>query len=383
MSAIQALRTPKTVNTLGHTALLLEKYPLVCRGILDTAGLAVPVIALARTQQERREKILDRVIVIGSAFFLAPLHAWTLMRVMARANRVPKDLMRLSFQDLQTRRRFSQALKTLQSNSPQGVIRVNDALRKRLLRAKINMLVPDLILECLLIGGAGWMTNLFTRMSTGKNMFSGEQKATSQDNLNRLYETEKDYQRSEKLRILGSLALSVGMPVTLGLLLKHALLRRPSSSSNLVKGLRKRAHYFDYRNGTWMSMPSLGIVITAQFFGHLFAARNPRELRENFIREGMLNAIFFWGDATWRLLLAKGLYRSLKLPSPEHRMDRIQAMPLPARLKTRWLNAAGRQLWVALALNSATLAGAIVLNNRLTQKKVESDVANKLGVSSR
>lgn len=369
MSSIRLVPVAQLANTL-------QNYELINRGILDTAGAAVPVISWARTSQERREKILDRVIVIGSSFFLAPIHAGLMMHVSARTKRIPISMMRINYTQLKTLSEFKTALKTL--SKAKTTFRITENLRKRVVQAKVNMLMPDLILECLLMGGVGWITNMFSRMQTGRNRFSGEQNATSQENLNKLYKIESSYQKNEKWRLLGTLALSIGMPLTLGFLLKKSLASQRGPASNLLKAIRNKAHYFDYKNGIWMSMPSLGIVVTAQFFGHLFSARNMRELRENAIRETMMNAIFFWGDYIWRKILAKLSYRSLKFPSAETSMQKIRAMRLPVKLKTRWLNTVGRQSIAALILNSATLAGAIILNNYLTQKKVEADVKTKL-----
>ncbi len=88
------------------------------RGILDTLGAAVPYISLARNPQERREKIVDRSIIIGSAFVLAPLHAWFFMRAMAKTLRIQPELMRVSFSHLKNTETLKQGLASLRREIP-------------------------------------------------------------------------------------------------------------------------------------------------------------------------------------------------------------------------------------------------------------------------
>ena len=54
------MTTPIRFNTFVKSAMYLQEYDLVSRGILDTLGAAIPIISLARTPQERKEKILAR-----------------------------------------------------------------------------------------------------------------------------------------------------------------------------------------------------------------------------------------------------------------------------------------------------------------------------------
>jgi hypothetical protein len=65
---------PILLNSFTHWTKWFQDRPLLNRAVLDTAGYAAPSIALTRDPVERKEQTLDRILVIGSAFFLAPRH---------------------------------------------------------------------------------------------------------------------------------------------------------------------------------------------------------------------------------------------------------------------------------------------------------------------
>ena len=288
-------------SPLTKAAVFIQEHDLVSRGVIDTLGTATPIIGMARTPQERREKIIDRIVVIGSLFILAPLHAWVLMQGAAKINRIPSALMALSFKQLQGPKTLQHALRTLSQKAPVlkriaslSNTRQLEQLRQKVIAAKVDMFVPDLTLECLIMGGVGWITNFFSRKLTGRNRFSGELKATSEENLEALYKKERGYQNTERYRMLATLGISFATPLILGYLLKKSMQPRFQKGA-FLKWCRQRAPWFDYHNGYWMSSTTLWTVCNVQLSGHLLSARNARELRENFIRENMLTFICMQG----------------------------------------------------------------------------------------
>ena len=363
-------------NVLVKTAVYLQDHDLVSRGILDAAGTAGPVISLARTPQERREKIIDRTVVIGSAFVLAPFHAGAFMKAMAAAFNIPADFMKLSYKELTSTQALQKGLARLAQARKHAVIIPAiplETLRQNVVRAKTHMFIPDLMMECLIFGGVGWITNIVSRLYTGKNRFSGELKTTSKRNLDALYEKEKGYAKNERLRLIATLAMSFGLPLGIGLLLKKAMLA-PNGASPVLNWARSKAHYFDYKDGYWMSLPSMGIVVAMQFAGHLLSARNPRELKENFLRETMMNAIFFWGNAAWMWAFSRLLFKPFGVPVETSVRKLMEKSPL-ARQKRNALIGSLSYL-CGFVLNSASLAGSIYLNNYLTRERVQADVKN-------
>ena len=81
-----------------HRTRQFQETPLLNRGVLDAVGSS-PYVVLSRNRVERKERMLDRALVIGSAFFLAPLHGWLFLKLFSR-NLPSQNLMRVSFTQL-------------------------------------------------------------------------------------------------------------------------------------------------------------------------------------------------------------------------------------------------------------------------------------------
>ena len=364
------------LGLLARSAIYIQQHDLVSRGVIDAMGTAVPIIGLARTPQERREKIVDRVVVIGSVFVLAPLHAWALMHIMAKHYRLPVQFMSLSYSNLQNTQRLKQAFnklpkQTLQKFTLPTTTAEMEVLRQKIAKAKINMFVPDLTLECLIMGGVGWITNFVSRLLTGQNWFTGELKTTSKQNLNLLHDKEKNYQRTERYRMAATILISTGVPLLLGQLLHKAIIPQKTSGA-FFKWFKPKARLFDYFNGYWMSITSLWTVCLVQLSGHLLSARNYRELRENFIREMMLNLICANGINAWMGILKHAIYRPLKAPVKSTLFEMLQNVP--KRQHSRIARIGSLTYFSGLLLTSASLAGSILFNNYLTHQKVQKDV---------
>ena len=93
-------------------AVALQTYPMVNRGVLDITGAAGPMIALARNKTERKERILERSIVIGSVFGLAPLHAILFRSLESWRIKLPRSTMGISFRNLTSETDFKHSLQT-------------------------------------------------------------------------------------------------------------------------------------------------------------------------------------------------------------------------------------------------------------------------------
>lgn len=364
------------LSGLARSAIYIQQHDLVSRGIIDALGTSVPVIGLARTPLERREKILDRIVVIGSLFLLAPAHAWVLMHAFAKHYKLPVKLMRFSYNDVLSAGTLKKALNKLSQTDLKKLGNLTtskniEALRQRIVKAKTNMFVPDLMLECFLLGGVGWITNLCSRYLTGRNRFTGELNETSKENLEALYQKEKKYQDTERYRMIATLCVSTGVPIILGTLLHKAVMPKIPKTA-FAKWFRPKAKMFDYVDGCWMSLTSLWTVCLVQLSGHLLSARNKRELRENFIREMMINYVCMNFMSLCMGVMKPLIYKPAKLPMKSNIVEMLQKLPATRRPKAALIGAA--TYFTALGLNSAALAGAILFNNYLTHQKVQKDV---------
>ncbi len=380
-----------------NAAATLQRYPFLNRGVLDVVGMCPPVIALARNKEERREKWIDRAIVIGAAFVFAPIHARLFLRGVSKRFGVPKEFVTASSKCLKSTEVFKHALTSGQwqqwVKTPKRLATVKqavtqtlnypatiEAVRKKIVRAKAWMMIPDVALEALILGNAPFFTNFVTRKLTGKGQFTGEKGAVSDADWDALYQdkTKAQRQQKEKHHLFAMLAAAVAIPMLVGLGAKRALLQG-ARAKGFGKTIQKAAHWFDYkldkRGWAWMSLPSLAIVVGMQFAGYLSSARSPREFKERFLREAQVNTLFFLGEYAWLGLLAHTVFR--RAYKKLNIKPTIQIQKAVKQSPKRWKPLAAKRTaaiyWLAFLLNSASVSASVIYNNWLTTKQTQHD----------
>jgi hypothetical protein len=141
--------------------------------------------------------------------------------------------------------------------------------------------------------------------------------------------------------------------------------------------MRKNLHWFDYNKGIFMGLGPMFVVVMMQFMGALMAARDKYERREIFIRENLMNYIFFFGNYTW-MKAAQGLFRVSGKSSLIKPIAEIIKNPQLQKLKHNQLTQLAKNAalfyWGCFAANTASLAAAILSNNKLTQFVIERDI---------
>lgn len=241
----------------ANTAANLQRYPFLNRGVLDIFGMCPPVIALARNKEERREKWIDRIIVVGAAFVFAPVHARLFLRGVSKRFGVPKEWVTASSKVLQSSERFAEALQSGEwkswVKSPKRMAAVAEsvekilgsperieAARKNVIRAKSWMMIPDVALEALILSNAPFFTNFVTRKLTGKGQFTGEKGSVSDAEWNALYADKTDAERKKKERNnqMAMLAAAVAIPAVVGLGVRAALMKGAGAKGR-IKGYTK------------------------------------------------------------------------------------------------------------------------------------------------
>lgn len=378
---------------------------LVNRGILDSLGFAAPMIALARSPQERKELTLDRILVIGAAFFLAPAHALLFKKLGAKLRKIPSTLLELNWKrhgqilhgeylkdgqhlldgiGKKLNQLKTQLATTPRANTQQQLqhkineltplqhLDANGAeqLRQKLIRAKMDLLIPDMMTECLIFANIGFITNAFSRWLFGNKQFTGEQGIVSAEALRAMYTNKKEDQLgglSEQTRQLITTGLAIALPLAIGLTLKKGLTKL--NPNNVWKKIQKLSYAFDYENGLWMSMAALSVVVAFQEIGQLMASRSKRELKEGFIRETVANVLFFAGNDFFAIGLARALKGLFKTPVS----NRLAHLPQGASQQSKHLSAYA--YFGGFLTNVLALAGVIIGNNALTTHHLKQDAA--------
>ncbi|MCA9808083.1 MAG: hypothetical protein KC476_09030, partial [Cyanobacteria bacterium HKST-UBA06] len=323
---LKPLLLPKWV----HWTKTFQETALINRGTLDAVGYALPMVLLTRNAVERKEKMVDRTITIGSAFLLAPLHAYLFYRLFSRG--LPsKHLMKLPFKALTSNRAFHAGLKELQKTLlqdsrgklnwaiPKGLLGNNQAvtrIRHKLINNKTHMLLWDLMTEAMIFTNIGFINNWVSRKTTGKNRFVGEIGAASDAELDALHQArgnDEITKADEMKRHINNSIVAIVTPLVIALGLKRGL-KNPKINHPFIKALRTVAHSFDYKKGIYLGMGSLVVVVGMQFLGYITAARSKYELMERTLQEAWANYLFFLGEPTWTFLLGRALFNREQRP---------------------------------------------------------------------
>lgn len=385
----------KSIPNWVHQTMLFQQAQLLNRGVLDAVG-STPFVLLARNPIEKKERWLDRSLVIGSAFFLAPLHGWLFLKLFSK-NLPHSNLMRVPFSSLKSLAGFKQALKNVvneirldsrnqnQWQIPKRVLtdkRYAETLRKQVMKSKLHMLQYDLITEAAIFANIGYIKNWALKKSTGRNQFTGEYGIASQNTLDNLkaYNAAKTKQSiSENFKFYLNNLVAIVTPIaTTAIIKKH--LTQTKAKAGFQQWLGKNLHWFDYNKGIFMGLGAIGVVVAMQFLGALMAARDKYERREVFIRENLLNYIFFFGSWTWMKLAQKvmRLPNTFYLTQPLSQVLRLKQnqvhIPKAAINKAK---SAAAFYWGCFAANTVCLAAVILGNNKLTHMVIKKDI-NKM-----
>lgn len=389
-SSIKPLILPRWI----HWTRRFQQNALINRGAMDGIGYALPMILLTRNAYERKEKILDRSITIGSAFVLAPLHAWAFYRLFARG--LPsRHLMKLPFKTLTSNKAFRQGLFTLAKDMAEdnaGKVRwvippqllkkpaVAEAVRKQLIHNKTHMLLWDLMVEGLIFTNIGFINNWFSKKMTGKNRFVGEIGTASEAELDKLHQSKGDEGRNTKhdnlIRLINT-GVAIATPIILALGLKKYL-QNPTTKATLPKFMGKIAKGLDYENGIYLGIGSLVVVVGMQFLGYITAARSKYELAERTMQEAWANYLFFLGTPTWMFLLGRAWFPKNQrhlAHSVQATVNHLTKKGVPPVTINKQAGRAAGFFWLSYWLTNACAAAMLYGKNVWTTKKIQTDLA--------
>ncbi|MCA9799396.1 MAG: hypothetical protein KC474_07580 [Cyanobacteria bacterium HKST-UBA04] len=394
-----------------------QKLYLVNKAVLELVGHDVPVIALAKNNDERKERYFRQALVFFFVFLIAPLHARFInhafskgvapppvLKALAKAGVSSDTLMKLPSTALQSTKALGKGLRTFFNETlgkpmPAVLARaVGEPLRKRMVRAKTAFLMTDLALQGGFFMSIGWLKNLFAkRFLTGSMQFSGERGIVAQNKLDKLYEAQQRRQKLSRVaKAAYTTAIGIAVPALVGLALRRSLLA-PVAGKGLVGALRKRAHWFDYNHiGKWplVSLAPFAIVGYLNDLGDILSSRSKREAIENGIKVS-LSTLFIFGDLLWM----KGLSAVFKNPDRVplscrtfvHRTvdwarQTAKLKRWPVRKAKRFIDRvssrAAKFYLASFALNTSAVAAIVLFMNHMTRTTLKSDV-KKLGETSR
>lgn len=246
-----------------------------------------------------------------------------------------------------------------------------EQIRKKLINAKNAVLSFDFLFTSGALGSIGFINNYLTKKKTGRDGFSAEFNMADKGIIDRRAER---YKKSEKYRKASFVTLLVLLAVV-PLALKKGL-----SAQNVSKFVRDWAPAFDYTDGIMMKRLPLFLATLTAYYGVSVASRNRTELKDNLIRAGVAQSVFYGGDIVigsfLGLLSDKFLHTNIIDRNPQSLLvNKIipPAKPLKAlQGKSKALGAA--QFWLNIISLSLIMGfGTPHLINKMIKKDVKKD----------
>ncbi|MCA9840656.1 MAG: hypothetical protein KC475_00945 [Cyanobacteria bacterium HKST-UBA03] len=393
---------PVTLPPFVQAVKEFQQLGLVNKALIDVTAVDVPLIALAKNQSERKERALRQGLVLLVAFLMAPLHARLVSRLMSHGIGIKghsganQTLMRLSFNELANTNTMRQGIIRL-FRDPSGKVplqnriplplkrrlgpRALEHLRKRVLNAKSHFLMTDLAVCGLLLSSIGFIKVAFGKLMSGKNQFSGEFGIVNTNVLDALYRHEHQgdheaLQAKTQLKQAITFSTAIGVPVLLGLLVRHGLKTpNPKGLNRFIT--QKLAPRLDYNYPSYLKslkgwpLLSDGAQILLSLMltmGELTSARSKRELKELAIQRNSIDAMFFFGAP----MFMKALSGSTTVQGAIDRA-RFKVPHLVQQAARR----SARTYLASFLLTLACVSAIVAKTNQITRQAVKDD-ANRL-----
>ena len=176
-----------------------------------------------------------------------------------------------------------------------------EKLRNKLIKSKNAVLFSDCIFTFGTIGSFVFLNNEITSKESGQKGFSAELSMADKAVIEK---RAQEYERNKRIKFAAYGGLVALASFGLSLASYGALISK--SGSKFISKLKDRAKNFDYVEGIYMKRLPLVTGSLVSQVGYMLASRNNTEKKDNAIRYGLSDAVFFGGD----LALASLLYNA-------------------------------------------------------------------------
>lgn len=386
----------------------LEKNIPLSRGIIDIFGSDIPWLVMANNNSERKEKA-RRMISVFLLIFISPIVMLPLFNRagMKWGSKLAKSFwsnnhkaIHISNKDLVNTEKMEAALKKLSEKYEYSPLETawawltrkkldhkpldfskmlegdKEKLRRKLVNTKNGVMSADYLFCSLSLGSIPFINNGITKKQTGQSGFSAEFSMADKEIVEkRAQQYEKSWKYRYGAMLSAALALGAGIPLAV----RHGLLAK--DGGKFAKFMNKQASKFDYEKGIYMSRWSLllGNVICCHG-GALLANRNSTERKDNALRFGMADALFFGGDVVVGSVFGHLSDRFLKTDLIDKSAENLKrAMPrlrhMSDLVKPYDRKIACGLYWLNLATISAAMGFVVpAIANAITRKDVRKDV---------
>ena len=375
---------------LVSLASYLDERVLLGKAVLDVTALDAPQIIMANNNQERREKF-NKASFSFALGYLSPLVTLPLtnrlaMKHIAKLTKTfsAKDanLIQLSNKYLVNAKETEKGVKLLAEKLKTDYKPILDkvdgdyeALRKKIINAKMSVLAFDLFFTSASIGCVGFFNNWQTKRKTKQDGYSAEFSMADKDIVEKRAES---YKKKEPLRKAAWLSVLAALTLT-PLLVKKGLTSQKSNA--LYNYIKKIGPRFDYTDGIFMSRLSLLLASFGIYSGITLASRNQTELKDTSIRSTASTITYFGGDLLIGSILGRLSDKYLKTNLINKDVEKTFMNKLiPPTKRLRDLSPRDKKIgaalyWINLAMLSTCMGfGIPYLINKMIRHDVEKDV---------
>lgn len=324
------------VSIINSSAVRASNYvqtnDLLYRTALDITGFDLPLLYTSRNEDERRENLVNAFIGTIGGFLVVPLEALALNKFFASkylnknnsffnlnwkhldAGKEGDAIKHLEkrLQDQKTRlenpnwldkidfvkKGIHKSIKNTESAIKE--IQKNPSVLKKVYKAKKYVLLPDLLLNSVIMLSIAPLKVFVTKHFAKKDRFTGTQNYLSDKDLNKL--VKKENKDSLKKIIQAGLCL---IPFTV------AFLAHKSVKSSLDKGLKpnklmeKIRNKMDYTSGIYLTSGTLLFILSGKILNSLNWARDKYERAETLLKYSLIVPSFWFGDYIFNGNIAK------------------------------------------------------------------------------
>jgi len=310
----------------------VQTNDLLYRSALDVTGFDVPLLCTSRNKDERRENLVNATIGTVGGFLVVPLEALALNKVFAsKYLKKNNSFFNLKWEHLDSGKE-GDAIKHLEKeinnqkarlkepnwfdklnfvkkginksiNNTELAIREiqkDPSVLKNVYKAKKCVLLPDLLLNSVIMLSIAPLKVFVTKHFAKKDRFTGTQNYLSDNDLNKL--VKKENNDTHKKIIQAGLCL---IPFTV------ALLAHKSIKSSLDKGLKpnkfieKIRNKMDYTSGIYLTSGTLLFILTGKILNSLNWSRDKYERAETMLKYSLIVPSFWFGDYIFNGNIAK------------------------------------------------------------------------------
>lgn len=310
----------------------VQTNDLLYRSALDITGFDIPLLCTSRNKDERRENIVNAIIGTVGGFLVVPLEALALNKFFAsKYLNKNNSFFHLKWEHLDPGKE-EDAIKYLEkiienqktrlenpnlfdamSFVKKGInrsikntelaikeIQKNPSILKKVYKAKKYVLLPDLLLNSVIMLSIAPLKVFVTKHFANKDRFTGTQNYLSDKDLNKL--VKKENKDTHKKIIQAGLCF---IPFTV------ALLVHKSTKVNLDKGLKPNKiieiirNKMDYTSGIYLTSGTLLFILMGKILNSLNWARDKYERAETALKYSLIVPSFWFGDYIFNGNIAK------------------------------------------------------------------------------